>query len=66
MANSVDPIMESGSMMEKSRMYAIGASQIFPEPSSIILPKEKSRVENVELLKTLSPDMIKELSVYLK
>lgn len=65
-ANSVDPIMESGSMMEKSRMYAIGASQIYPEPPSIILAKAKSRVENMELLKNLSPGMAELLKGYLK
>lgn len=66
LANSVDPVMEKGSIMEKSRSYAIAASQIFPEPASIIMPAEKSRVENVELYKKLSPTMVKVLSKFQK
>lgn len=66
LANSVDPIMEKDSMMEKARTYAIAASQIYPEPSSIVVPKEKSRVENVELFKKLSPKMEEILNNHLK
>lgn len=66
LANSVDPVMEAGSFMEKSRKFAIGASQIYPEPRSIILPKEKSRVENMELYKKIPAGMIKILGSNMK
>lgn len=65
-ANSVDPIMEKGSMMETARKYAIGASQIYPEPRGMTIPPEKSRVENVELLKKLTPKMEVALKKYMK
>ncbi len=65
-ANSVDPIMEEGSMMEKARKYAIGASQIYPEPKGVTMPVQKSRVENVELLKKLTPKMESVLKKYIK
>lgn len=66
LANSVDPIMEEGSMMETARKYAIGASQIFPEPRGMVMPPQKSRVENVELFKKLSPKMETALKKYIK
>jgi metallophosphoesterase (TIGR03768 family) len=65
-ANSVDPIIEPGSMMEKARIYAIGASQIYPEPRGMDIPKEKSRVENVELFKKLTPKMEAALKQYIQ
>jgi metallophosphoesterase (TIGR03768 family) len=45
-ATDVDPIVTKGSLMEISRKYAIAASQIFPEPKGIVVPKEKSRAYN--------------------
>lgn len=65
-ANSVDPIIEPNSMMETARKYAIGASQIYPEPNGIQMPEEKSRVENVELFKNLTPKMEAVLKKYIK
>lgn len=65
-ANSIDPIMEQGSMMETARKYAIGASQIYPEPRGMAMPAEKSRVENVELFKKLTPKMESALIEYIK
>jgi len=58
----VDPIGEKGSFMEKSRSLAIATSQIFPEPRGIILPTEKSRANNAELYKKLSPEMVAKLA----
>lgn len=60
-STDVDPIAEPGSFMETSRTYAIAASQIFHEMHGLIIPKEKSRVENVELYKKLSSRMAEEL-----
>lgn len=60
-STDVDPIAEPGSSMEISRSYAIATSQIFPLPHGLVMPAEKSRVENVELYKKLSPEMIKKL-----
>ena len=58
----IDPIGEKGSLMEKSRSLAIATSQIFPEPHGLIMPKEKSRANNAELYKKLSPEMMVKLA----
>jgi metallophosphoesterase (TIGR03768 family) len=59
---NVDPLAEKGSAMEKSRSYAIATSQIFPEPRGLVLPPEKSRANNAELYKKLSPEMNEKLT----
>lgn len=60
-ATDVDPVAEPGSFMETSRSYAIATSQIFPLPHGLVIPAEKSRVENVELYKKLTPEMIEKI-----
>ncbi len=60
-STDVDPIAEPGSFMETSRSYAIATSQIFPLPHGMAAPEDKSRVENVELYKMLSPEMVDQL-----
>lgn len=61
LTTNTDPVAEKGSMMEKARSYAVAASQIFPEPKSIVMPPEKSRAYNAELYKKLSPEMMAKL-----
>jgi metallophosphoesterase (TIGR03768 family) len=52
-----DPDIQEGSMLQKARGYAITASQLFPEPLSLVIDNKPSRVYNAVLYKKISSEM---------